>query len=498
MSDYGSGSKKKRKKWECFFTPNNIIRARAEIFCSPLSYIISSAKTNIKYQILFTMNAIKYSHTLWSPSDTVKDVAETLGISNLPDEVAKSLAMDIEYRIHEIIEQALKFMRHSKKTTLTTAHISQALKVLNVEPLYGYESRAPLLYREAMVGPGQTLYYIDDDEDVDFEKIINQPLPKVPRAVSFTAHWLAIEGVQPAIPQNPQPSDVKAMPPQIRGSQTNHSITAISQDMEVKPLVKHVISKELQLYFDRMVDALVVKDDEQLRNSALSSLRHDPGLHQLIPYFVQFVQEKVSQNLKSNLNTLDTLLEVVDALLTNPTIFIEPYVHHLMPSVLTLLLAKRIGPKDQIGNDSYSIRSKSASLLKKICDKYGDTYHTLKPRVTRTLLKGFMDPSKPAGALYGSIEGIKALGGEIVRVVILGNIKPWYDGVKNRLKEDDLEMVCEALAQALRTLKLQHGVGTADEKKEKLDIKLGKELADKMAGLKDGEEIANGVLHGDM
>lgn len=88
-------------------------------------------------------SSIKYSHTLWSPSDTIRDVAEVLGISNLPDEVAKSLAMEVEYRIHEVVEQAVKFMRHSRRTLLTTADIGNAMRVMNVEPLYGYETTVP-------------------------------------------------------------------------------------------------------------------------------------------------------------------------------------------------------------------------------------------------------------------------------------------------------------------------------------------------------------------
>ncbi|CAN6604542.1 transcription initiation factor TFIID subunit 6 [Trichomonascus vanleenenianus] len=410
--------------------------------------------------------------------------------------------MDIEYRIHEIVEQALKFMRHSKRTTLTTNDISQALRVLNVEPLYGYESSAPLSYREALVGPGQTLYYIDEDEDVDFEKIINQPLPKVPRAVSFTAHWLAIEGVQPAIPQNPQESEVKAILPQLRGAMGGSSITAVSQDMDVKPLVKHVISKELQLYFDRMVAALVADENEEssasMKNSALSSLRNDPGLHQLVPYFVQFVQEKVSENLKSNTAILDTMLLVVDALLTNPTIFIEPYIHHIMPSVLTVLLAKRVGPKP-VTQESYRLRDSAASLLNNICERFGDTYHTLKPRVTRTLLKGFMDTTRPVGALYGAVVGIQALGAEIVRVVIMGNIKSWYEGVLPRIeREEDREMISNAVVNALRTLKLPEKGLVAEIDEDKLKAKIGEELSIKLSRVEDGKDIARGILHGEL
>jgi len=34
-------------------------------------------------------------------------------------------------------------------------------------------------------------------------QIIGAPLPKAPLDTSVVAHWLAIEGVQPAIPENP-------------------------------------------------------------------------------------------------------------------------------------------------------------------------------------------------------------------------------------------------------------------------------------------------------
>ncbi|KAK9235781.1 hypothetical protein V1525DRAFT_408899 [Lipomyces kononenkoae] len=433
---------------------------------------------------------VKYSYTLWSPSDTVRDVAESLGIVNLPEDVAKALAMDIEYRINEVLEQATKFMRHSKRTNLTTADISHAFKALNVEPLYGYDSSRPVRMREAILGPGQTLYYIDDDE-VDFEKIINMPLPKVPREVSFTAHWLAIEGVQPAIPQNPLPAESRTSMAAGSGS--------TPAEVEVKPLVKHALSKELQLYFERVV-AILTEDSSNatMKNAVLNSLANDPGLHQLIPYFIQFVAEKIRLNLK-DASMLYLMLEVLHRLLTNPTIFIEPYIHSVMPPILTLLVGKRLGSSQSSNEEHYKVRDFAASLLQQVCTQYGDTYHTLKPRVTRTLLKAFMDSSKSIGTQYGALSGLRAIGQEVVRVLVLGNLKDWAVVISSAssVTEEDKSRLGKAVLEALRSL-VDPEFATIDEisdaDKEKFTEYVGPEVASLVFEVEDSEAIVKAVL----
>jgi len=122
--------------------------------------------------------------SVWNP-DNIKDVAESVGITHLAEDVMQALISDVEYRLSQVLEEALKFMRHGKRLTLTTQDIAQALRVLDVEPLYGYESTRPLRFGEASIGPGQPLFYVEDEE-VDFEKLINAPLPAVPREISFT------------------------------------------------------------------------------------------------------------------------------------------------------------------------------------------------------------------------------------------------------------------------------------------------------------------------
>jgi transcription initiation factor TFIID subunit 6 len=121
---------------------------------------------------------------LWNP-ENIKDVAESVGIGQLNDEALKALTQDVEYRIGQVIIEALRLMRAARRTTLTVNDISLALRVLDAEPLYGYDSTRPLRFGEASLGPGQPLFYIEDEE-VDFEKLINAPLPKVPRDMSLT------------------------------------------------------------------------------------------------------------------------------------------------------------------------------------------------------------------------------------------------------------------------------------------------------------------------
>ena len=151
--------------------------------------------SNILLNFLFAGCQRTPSMSTWNP-DNVRDVAESVGITVLNDEVIVNLARDVEYRISLVLEEALKFMRHGKRTTLTTQDISQALSVLDVEPLYGYDSTRPLRFGEASLGPGQPLFYVEDEE-VDFEKLINAPLPKVPREVSFTGEFMRRDSIHP-------------------------------------------------------------------------------------------------------------------------------------------------------------------------------------------------------------------------------------------------------------------------------------------------------------
>ena len=98
-----------------------------------------------------------------------------------------------------------------------------------------------------------------------------------------------------------------------------------NENVTVKPLVKHVLSKELQLYFEKICSALLDESNSEYRVAALASIRSDPGLHQLVPYFVQFIAEKVTHNLK-NVFVLTQIMLLTTAMLENSNLYVDPYV----------------------------------------------------------------------------------------------------------------------------------------------------------------------------
>lgn len=122
---------------------------------------------------------------LWNP-ENVRDVAESVGISNFNEEALRTLSQDVEYRIGQVIAEAVRFMRLGRRTSMTVKDISLALRVLDVEPLYGYDATKPLRYGEATMG--QPFFYIDDEE-ADFERVINGALPKVSRDANYTGTY---------------------------------------------------------------------------------------------------------------------------------------------------------------------------------------------------------------------------------------------------------------------------------------------------------------------
>lgn len=235
---------------------------------------------------------------------------------------------------------------------MTTSDIDQALRVLNIEPLYGHTSHNPSTFRRVPPIPqsNSSAIYFVEDEEIDFDRVLREEKITLPNGPRWAAHWLAVEGVQPLIPENPpaipkdsdpdavakpsSPSRPGQMFPLTPPADRPSPVQAAKKPPPQQQTVKQVLSRELQLYYTRLTSALLPPSvsDHAKRTAALASLRNDAGLQALLPYLVRWVGEGVVGALRTGAQSendgrvLEVLLDVIGALLDNPTLFVEPYV----------------------------------------------------------------------------------------------------------------------------------------------------------------------------
>ncbi|KAF4573331.1 TAF6 family protein [Pleurotus pulmonarius] len=367
--------------------------------------------------------------------DAIRDVAELHGLNNISDTVASALASDVEYRIHQVVEEAARFMRHGRRTTLSTADIEQAMRVLNIEPLYGHSPYNPPTFRRAPPFPQSaaagTVYYVED-EDIDFDRVLRDEKITLPKGANWTAHWLAVEGVQPLIPENPpaipretDQTDTKTnqlpngngFPLAPTSPNRGTTIKQQQQQQQQQQLVKQVLSRELQLYYNRLITSLLPPtSDSTKRTAALASLRQDAGLQALLPYLIRWVGEGVVGALKEDPQSeadgkvLEVLLDVISALLENTTLFVEPYLHQVLPPILSILLHSSLTPSHAI-----HLRTAAAQTLSRLLTQHSTTYPSLAPRIMKTLLLALVAPGKGKGTREGAIRGLMGVGKEAIR-----------------------------------------------------------------------------------
>lgn len=184
--------------------------------------------------------------------------------------------------------------------------------------------------------------------------------------------------MQPSIPQNPTTAEARSQELVPKGPGANPALAALAgnDNVSFRPHVRHIISKELVLYFDKIQSAILndnpTDEVRHLRNAALQSVRSDPGLHQLVPYFVNFIANQVTHRLDDTF-TLRQMMELTASLISNDNLFLDPYASPLSAPVLTCLMSRNLGSDEGMDalKEQYELRELSASILGSIAKNYG-------------------------------------------------------------------------------------------------------------------------------
>lgn len=311
------------------------------------------------------------------------------------------------------------------------------------QSLYGYSAKDKINFLRP--AGFKDLYFIEDKE-LDINNVIESFNPPEPiDSETYSIHWLAIDGIQPDIPENPSKNKKEI----IESDNVGEEKEGEEQDIQVG--IKHVLSRELQLYYEKVTKALM-GNNESLSAAALSSLSSDPVLHQLLPYLCQFISKQLIDNLK-NLRVLMMIMKMVHALLVNPKIHLDHYLHQLIPVVLTCLVGKKLCSIPT--ENHWELRDMAAQIIAYICNRWGREYTNLQPRIVKTLVHSFLDLKKPLTTHYGSIVGLTKLGPNTRQLIILPNLPAYFKHLlpamsqnENLLKRSEALMVFQALLTA--------------------------------------------------
>jgi len=401
--------------------------------------------------------------------ETVKVIAESIGIQGLPEEACREMSEEVTYRLRIVAQNAQKFMYHSRRTKILTDDIDCALKVQGQEPLYGVQSCEHIPFRFSS-GGGRELHFLEDKE-LDLNELINAQLPKIPMAPSIRAHWLAIDGVQPAIPENPPPQSkdqlitdsvdpaakLKASDAKVNklGTVLGQAKMKTVETVNVKQLASHELSVEQQLYFKEITEACV-GSDESRRAEALQSLACDPGLHQMLPRLATFIAEGVRVNVvQHNLAILIYLMRMVKSLLENQTLYLEKYLHELIPAVATCIVSRQLCSRPDHDNH-WALRDFASRMMAAICKNFHTSTNNIQTRVTKMFSDALRSERAPLVSYYGAIAGLQELGPDVIKVFILPNISILSQKIDVALDSNSSNIATSSVekiaAQNIRTL----------------------------------------------
>lgn len=326
--------------------------------------------------------------------ETLKSFAQSKGITNIDDEALQILGQDLEYRLKEISQEASKFMLASHRTKLSTGDINYALISRNLEPLFGYDSNETLIFK----GLPSNVYYVPDEE-IDLEEFLERPLPKIPLKPYIQSHWLAIEGVQPPIQQNPILIEKQPI--------NTDSLTAYQEELELKQTNRHLLTKELSMYFEKIIQTL--ESDPQI---AIDCLLNETGIQQLVPYFLHHFKVELRTGFKDQ-ELIKNILGMYNSLISNKFIFIDPYLHEILPSLFSCIIGSTI---------TDSSKKEASNIVKYIFQNFGSKYKSLSPRIINFLLKCWLDETKSENSQYGALYCLSILSEHIIDECLIPNM----------------------------------------------------------------------------
>ena len=466
----------------------------------PLRYFILQPKHSPSQRVLRQVVYTKYryftsNHVLFETSrakrkgpasegqqmlskDGIKDYAISSGIEAdfiMDRKIWDVVGASAEYQLKHVIEEAQKYSRAGKRARISPEDVNLALRQLSLPPIYGVVSK-----RDKTVDKINELAKVANSRtdldaaavlpscSVSLDTLCEMELPPVPLEPAITAHWLAVDGIMPTIPQN---IDTNSNNSGSIGSNNDNSNNKTNRtENKVQNLINvrtgvlyHNLSEEQQVYLYRLqYDALVndeinTKDKVNtttagvstsimnlpqlteakavdIRKAAINQISCDTAgaLQPLVPYLIHWIEVSIQQNLRS-LHILGCLVNVAGALVENPNVDLELYLDRLLPSLMTCVVSKRLC-NDEAKENHWKLRDDAARTVAQICKKFGSQYPKLQLRIAKTYRKALLNPHAPWTTAYGVLVGLCSLGVRVIENILLPSCETFLKRLRDAME----------------------------------------------------------------
>ncbi|CAG9461757.1 unnamed protein product [Pedinophyceae sp. YPF-701] len=359
------------------------------------------------------------------------------------DAHAEILLQDLAQRLRELVQDAQRFQRRSKSPYLTVANVEQAMRMRGVEPVYGVRGERRAKFKRAVGKDGESRdVMLREDPVVPVAEIREAGLPqRVPVDANFTMHWLAVEGIQPAIPENvplatkeqtagagAAARDQAAKRTKVR-ERIDHlgPVRAKATGAAGSLPFEHSLSAELQVYYDRVMSLIgqfrggsnattgltsEIETRDKLLSAVCESLTVDPGLQQLLPHLLARLAAETKESDGSDTH-LSAILSVMGALCRNATLDLELYVDRPLQCAMIILLGPH-GPSEADRPASWRVRDRAARVIADLIRLPLATPYDMEGRVAGVALRAACAEHAPARAVYGAVALLGALGDRAV------------------------------------------------------------------------------------
>lgn len=372
--------------------------------------------------------------------------------------------------------------------------------------MYGLSNTSDPSRFVRVAGQAQVLRVADPVLPLDV--VLEKPLPSPPWEAGLRIHWLAVDGKQPRIPEN-----VAMMPPsnkrkrqqvnplqpepEVKPSPVTVNLGKDSEDREqdnkggtvnglydttggvlIKAPLKHVLSKELALYKDNVIEALESvasqhgssADRSRTADAVLMSLKLDAGIQPLAPYlctiFAERIWKECHRETSSDAATqkfypqkLNIFLRASECIASNRTMDLSWYLHEIIPAVLNCLLGtsqlqidKKWNKETRMQEVSRKLRWDQRDYAAKTIATIATWYPEIGPRVQKAMVMSLQaDPVSSLPAIYGAVVGLGALGQRAIQTLLIPNFIPVTLNVASHASSCDARALERVKCALLRT-----------------------------------------------